>query len=282
MTGIWTNMGEGWELGSPQAFQDEATLHSLIEENPQLLPLAGSPRLTVLGSEIQLGTGYADILAVESSGRPAIIEVKLASNPEARRAIVSQVIAYAAFLHGLDVERLEQGPLRKPLVDAGYGSILDAVQAQDQEGAVDADSFSNSMQEFLDQGNFRLVLVLDEVSTELERVVAYLDAITVQALTIDLMTLKVYEVNGAQVALPQRVSPEYRRDDAFRNVWKGETRGTQRNSVVWPRCVSSFDRRRYWRDPYNVRRVDCMGGAVGFAAERPPRQLLRPTIHPLA
>ena len=73
MTGIWTNMGEGWELGSPQPFQDEATLHSLIEENPQLLPLAGSPRLTVLGSEIQLGTGYADILAVESSGRPVII-----------------------------------------------------------------------------------------------------------------------------------------------------------------------------------------------------------------
>ena len=161
-----------------------------------------------MGSEIQLGTGYADILAGESSGRPAIIEVKLASNPEARRAIVSQAIAYAAFLRGFDVESLEQGPLLKSLGDAGYGSILDAVQAQDQEGAVDADSFSNSMQEFLDQGNFRLVLVLDEVSTELERVVAYLDAITVQALTIDLMTLKVYEVNGAQVALPQRVSPD--------------------------------------------------------------------------
>ena len=70
MTGIWTNLGEGWKLGSPQGFQDEATLHSLIAQNPQLLPLAGSPGLTVIGSEIQLGTGYADILAVESSGRP--------------------------------------------------------------------------------------------------------------------------------------------------------------------------------------------------------------------
>ena len=119
---------------------------------------------------------------------------------------MSQVIAYASFLHGCDVESLERGPLRRSLADAGYGSILDAVQAQDQEGAVDAASFSSSMQEFLDQGNFRLVLVLDEVSAELTRVVAYLDAITVQALTIDLMTLKVYEVNGAQVALPQRVS----------------------------------------------------------------------------
>ena len=208
MSGIWTNTGDKWELGSPQPFQDEATLHSLIETNPQLLPLAGSPRLTVLGSQIQLGTGYADILAIEPSGRPTIIEVKLASNPEARRAIVSQVIAYAAFLHGSDIESLEQGPLRRPLADAGHGTILDAVQAQDQEGAVDPTSFSTSLQEFLDQGNFRLVLVLDEVSTELAKVVAYLDTITVQALAIDLITLKVYEVNGAQVALPQRVSPD--------------------------------------------------------------------------
>ena len=208
MTGIWTNTGEGWKLGSPKTFQDEATLHGLIKENSQLLPLAGSPRLTVLGSEVQLGTGYADILAVESTGRPAIIEVKLATNPEARRAIVSQVIAYAAFLRGFDVDSLERGPLRKHLASSGHGSILEAVQAQDQEGAVDADTFPTSLQEFLDQGNFRLVLVLDEVSTELARVVAYLDAVTVQALTIDLMTLKVYEVNGVQVALPQRVSPE--------------------------------------------------------------------------
>ena len=208
MTGIWTNSGTGWEVGAPHAFPDEGTLHGLIEENPQLLPLAGSPRLTVLGSEVQLGNGYADILAVEASGRPAIIEVKLASNPEARRKIVSQVIAYAAFLRGFDVEGLEQGPLRRPLADAGYGSVLEAVQAQDQEGAVDADSFTTSLQAYLDQGNFRLVLVLDEVSAELERVVAYLDAVTIQALTIDLITLTVYEVNGTQVALPQRVSPD--------------------------------------------------------------------------
>lgn len=208
MTGIWTNLGEGLGVGTPQAFPDERTLHGLIEENPQLLPLAGSPRLTVLGSEVRLGNGYADILAVETSGRPAIIEVKLASNSEARKAIVSQVIAYAAFLRGFDVEGLEQGPLRKPLADAECGSILEAVQAQDQEGTVDADSFTTALKAHLDQGNFRLVLVLDEVSAELERVVAYLDAVTIQALTIDLITLTVYEVNGAQVALPQRVSPD--------------------------------------------------------------------------
>ena len=210
MTGIWTNTGDGWELGSPRGFPDEATLHGLIENNPQLLPLAGEPRLIFLGSEVQLGTGYADILCVESSGRPTIIEVKLARNPEARRAIVSQVIAYAAFLQGFDIKALEQGPLRKALANASHDSILDAVTSQDQEGAVDTDSFSASMQGFLDHGNFRLVLVLDEVSAELTRMISYLDTITIQALTIDLITVKVYEVNGAQIALPQRVSPDVR------------------------------------------------------------------------
>ena len=208
MSGIWTKAGEGWELVSTQVFKDEAALHDLIEKNPQLLPLAGSPRLVVLGSEVQLGPGWADILAVEPTGRPVIVEVKLASNPEARRAVISQVMAYAAFLHGSDVKSLERGPLRESLAAADCTSILDAAQAQDQEGAVDAASFEASLQEFLDQGSFRLVLVLDEVPAELERVVAYLDAVTVQALTVDLITITVYEVNGALVALPQRISPD--------------------------------------------------------------------------
>ena len=108
----------------------------------------------------------------------------------------------------MSVEGLERGSLQPKLAEAGYGSILDAVQAQDEEGAVDADTFTTILQEYLDQGNFRLVLVLDEVSAELERIVAYLDAITVHALTIDLITLNVYDVNDVQVALPQRVSPD--------------------------------------------------------------------------
>lgn len=77
MTGIWTNEGNGWELAEAHPFSDEATLQRLVAENPQLLPLAGSPRVFTLDREVRLGTGKADILAVEASGRPVIIEVKL-------------------------------------------------------------------------------------------------------------------------------------------------------------------------------------------------------------
>lgn len=209
MAGIWINSGTdeaGWTLGAPRPFPDEQTLHELIAENPQLLPLAGSPKLTVLGSEVYLGAGYADILAVEPHGRPVIIEVKLAYNQEARSAIVSQVLYYAAFLQGLTVEELEQRfAVGEHLAKAGHKSILEAVQANDQDGMVDADSFSTSLQEFLNRGNFRLVLVLDEVPGELERIATYLDAMTTQALTLDLIAVSVYEVNGARIALPQAV-----------------------------------------------------------------------------
>jgi hypothetical protein len=47
MTAIWRNDGTDWHLLAPSGFPDEAALHGLIEQTPQLLPLAGSPRLAV-------------------------------------------------------------------------------------------------------------------------------------------------------------------------------------------------------------------------------------------
>ena len=208
MPGIWTRSSEGWRSEAPLSFADESELHRLIAGNPQFLPLAGSPRLAVLGCEVHLGSGYADILAVEFSGRPVIVEVKLAKNPQSRREIVAQAIAYAAFLRGTRADRLEREILGRQLTEMGHESILAAVLAQDQEGAVDEDGFDAALQGFLDSGDFRIVLALDELSAELERTVAYLDVVTVPALTIDLLTIEVYEVGGVRIALPQRITPD--------------------------------------------------------------------------
>src|SRR5687767_14102578 len=113
MPSIWREEGGGWSILPSQGFPDEATLHSLIANAPELLPLAGNPQLTVIGREVQLGSGYADLLAVEASGRLAIIEVKLARDAEARRAVVAQILAYAAVLQGASILELEQTILAK-------------------------------------------------------------------------------------------------------------------------------------------------------------------------
>lgn len=208
MAGIWLRAGADWTPAAPQDFSNETALQAMVAGHPQLLPLEGSPQLIVLGREVRLGNGKVDVLTVETSGRPAIIEVKLAKNPEARRAVVAQALAYAAFLRGFTVEELECGPLNGPLQKIGYTSLDEAVRGQDQESAVDLDTFRSSLQEYLNSGEFRVVLVLDEVSTELERLTGYLDSVTVPGLTIDLVTVSVYKIGNSEIALPQRISPD--------------------------------------------------------------------------
>ncbi len=48
MTAIWRNAGSGWRLLAPAGFPAEAALHTLVEQAPQILPLAGTPRLVVV------------------------------------------------------------------------------------------------------------------------------------------------------------------------------------------------------------------------------------------
>jgi hypothetical protein len=47
MAAIWSNKGTNWELLSPTGFPDEATLHTLVEQAPRMLPLANLVRLPV-------------------------------------------------------------------------------------------------------------------------------------------------------------------------------------------------------------------------------------------
>jgi hypothetical protein len=179
-------------------------LHDLVQKAPQMLPLAGSPRLTVLGREVRLGTGSADLLAVESTGRLVIIEVKLAENAESRRAVVAQVLSYAGYLQGLDPEQLESRILGRHL-EAG-GSVLAAVQAAGHEDAVDPEDFREGLARSLGDGSFRLVIVLDSAPDELVQVVGYLQSIT-DKIDIDLVTVAAYDVGGSQVLVPQRIEP---------------------------------------------------------------------------
>lgn len=84
MTAIWQNDGTGWRLLAPAGFPEDHTLHDLVEETPRILPLSGDPRIVVVGKEVLLGNGYADLLAIEPSGRLVGVEIK--SSPGCRRA----------------------------------------------------------------------------------------------------------------------------------------------------------------------------------------------------
>jgi len=204
VSAIWAaDPDGGWRPLRLAGFPAEASLHDLVATAPQMLPLAGAPRLTVLGREVRLGAGYADLLAVESSGRLVIIEVKLAGNAEARRAVVAQVLSYAGYLQGLDPAQLESLVLSG---DLEGGSVLELAQADAQAPEVDPAAFGEGLARSLAEGSFRLVFVLDSVPDELVQVAGYLQCVT-DKIDIDLVAVTAYDLEGSQVVVPQRIEP---------------------------------------------------------------------------
>ena len=205
MTAIWHNSGGKWSELQPVGFPDEAALHDLVEESPEMLRLSGNPRLAILGREVRLGSGAADLVAIEPNGRLAVIEIKLRANPEARRAVVAQVLAYAAHLYRIGFETLERD-LSRHLAGRGFTSIADALTDLTQSPVSSAD-LRVSAESYLESGAFRLVLVLDEVPEELARVVGYLEAIG-RGVVVDLVQVSAYDAGGVRLMVPQRVEPE--------------------------------------------------------------------------
>ena len=222
MSAIWVEDEEGWAARSPKGFPDEGTLHNLVEQAPQLLPLAGSPRLTILGREVQLGSGRADLVAVEPSGRLAVIEVKLSRSSEARRAVVTQVLTYAAHLHGLTPEQFARDVLGSHLDRRGHSSIEAAVAADDQTSSMDVEAFRGKLADSLRRGRFRLVIVLDEAPRELIELVSHLEAVT-DGLIIDVIAVGAFEIGGTNVVFPQRIDAEQRDRDLSTRTESTET-----------------------------------------------------------
>ena len=225
MTAIWgTDPNGRWLPLTPTPYLAEAELHDLVRDAPQMLPLAGTPQLTVLGREVRLGTGYADLLAVESTGRLVVVEVKMSANAESRRAVVAQVLSYAGYLQGLDLAQLESQILREHL--GAVGSVLGAVQADERQDAVDPEAFHDGISHSLADGGFRLVIVLDSAPDELIQVVGYLQMVT-DKIDIDLVTVTAYEVNGSRVLVPQRIEPARRTREMSDAAVSARQAGTQ-------------------------------------------------------
>lgn len=235
MTAIWGTDPNGlWLPLAPTAYLAEAELHNLVRDAPQMLPLAGTPQLTVLGREVRLGNGYADLLAVESTGRLVVIEVKLSTNAESRRAVVAQVLSYAGYLQGLDLAQLESQILREHLGAAG--SVLGAVQADERQDVVDPVAFQEGISRSLADGGFRLVIVLDSAPDELIQVVGYLQMVT-DKIDIDLVTVTAYEVNGSRVLVPQRIEPARRTRQMSDAAVNARQSGTQTDGSRDFRCA---------------------------------------------
>ncbi|ABC83045.1 hypothetical protein [Anaeromyxobacter dehalogenans] len=94
----------------------ERWLQNAIERDPSLVvspcTQAGftNERWWFWASEFPVDVGSIDILLVSESGRVAIVETKLSTNPEARRSVLAQLLDYAVHLGEVEVEALPDVP----------------------------------------------------------------------------------------------------------------------------------------------------------------------------
>lgn len=201
---IWIDQPDGtWGALESTGFAAESELQALVFRSIGMLPLAGEPVVVPLVREMEVPftKGQVDVVAVESDGTLVLIEVKLAKSSEARKAVVSQLLGYAASLRGISLTGLETR-----LKARGFSAPSVAAHVSESI-PVPEEAFLAALQSSLEHGRFRLVLVLDDAPQELVRLVGYLEAISSGLLAIDLITVATYAVGDRRVAVPQRLDP---------------------------------------------------------------------------
>lgn len=226
MTGIWAKGADGaWQPAPASGFINESDLHDLIEQTPSMLPLAGSPQIAMLGREVRCGRESADLVAVEvNTGRPVVIEVKLAANTDRRQAL-TQVLGYAAYLRRLDPSGLAM-LLQPYLTKHDFSSIAAAARAAAQDApSFTEDAFEAALSSALADGRLRAVIVLDAAPPELVELVGYLQEVTNDRLSLDLVVVTSYDVGGQRVLVPQLVEPD-------RSQVTAESAGNSRPAAV--------------------------------------------------
>jgi CRP-like cAMP-binding protein len=144
----------------------------------------------ILAREVQCGAGVADFVAVDQqTGQLVIIETKLARNGD-RRRVVAQVLDYASDMFDQDLRYLEY---RVP---------------KDTWAALD-DATRDVMADSLRSGDFRLVIVMDHVDSNLAKVARYFQTSGVR-FSIELAEVSLAEIGSSRCVMTnsERVAPE--------------------------------------------------------------------------
>ncbi|MGC2193162.1 MAG: hypothetical protein WA628_00705 [Terriglobales bacterium] len=192
---IRTDTSTTWQRATKSDFEDEDKLQRLLHESPELIR-EDEDRPIVFTREAALpGSGYSDLIGVDSSGAVVLVETKLARNPGVRREVIGQIVEYAAYLWGQSYSFLDE------LFQQREGkSIFELLSTKVPD--LDAEEFQTSVTATLAAGEFQLMIVVDQMNAELEKIIAYLSSRRA-GLTFKAVALPMYRSAGVEVLAPQ-------------------------------------------------------------------------------
>ncbi len=194
--------GGVWHDPDTSAYGSEKELQDLVKRAPTLLP--GGDELAIVDEFWIPGIGSVDLVGVSAAGDLTIVECKLKANPEIRREVVGQILAYAGGLWRMSYDEFAS------TFAARAGTSLTAAASAVSGIEVNEAELRDALAARLRNGEFRLVVVVDAITPELRLIIEYLNEhtlATVQVLALELsyardgdVELLIPAVYGAEAA----------------------------------------------------------------------------------
>lgn len=184
---------------------DEKWLQRALFNNPECLPVneidphIGS--LIAVCLELETGAGPVDILLVTPTGQIVLVETKLWRNPEARRAVVGQILDYAKQLTSWDYDKLDFAAAKAAKGSTGY--LLSQVRLKFPE--IDEAAFVDGVNRCLSTGDFLLLIVGDGIRYGAESLITFLDRFGHMRFGFGLLEVAAYLLPDGQTLLQPRI-----------------------------------------------------------------------------
>jgi len=189
--------GGKWVVPPTTTWADEASLQEIVAANPTILPGVTDPATAAVTEFHIYGVGRLDVLCVEPSGALTLCEAKLQRNPEIRRWVTGQVLAYASGLEQMTFDEVDQAWAGR------CGRSLAASVLGDDAEPNDVHAFEASVRQRLANGHFRLVLAVDELTPELRRTITYLARHTTETFELVALELAYARRDGVEILVPR-------------------------------------------------------------------------------
>lgn len=228
---IRNNKSEEWRVAESVTARAEAELQELLAESPSLIPVdeirEGVSPLVLAVQEFGLpGSGNTDILAFSPDGDIAIIECKLATNPESKRKVIGQILEYGAHLWEMDYTQIDAR------IQTLKGNGLSELVEEAVAGEWDEESFRTGVQQSLESGSFILTIVVDEINDDLRRTIRYVNECSKSAFSLHALEMRRFRAESVEVVVPHLYGAAARPPKAGGRKWtKEEFFGALSNNV---------------------------------------------------
>jgi len=232
---------QGWRSPSRRTVTDEAELQQILTSSPELLPGPEDVPL-IAASEFPVISGRVDIVAVAADGTIVVVECKLRANPEIRRQVLGQVLAYAGALWQMPFEQFESSFHHRS------GRSLFSLEESSEGSTWDADEFRRSVSSNLQSGTFRVVVAIDEITDELKRTISYLNGHTTNSLEIVALELGYMRDGDIEILVPVVYGEEAvaTKREARTRKWTEEEFWQHASDVSSAKSLTTIKRLHQW------------------------------------